>query len=124
MSPLYDINSVSSLSRSRLSPSFSPSLSPCPQVSPDLALCVLQCAATGPINLLNVCCCFCCSVLFSLHFPLCPTGQGRWPSSLSLVLLEVSSVKGSFSSPLLPMACSRGICWVFSTCLYSLDFIM
>ncbi|KAK2856687.1 hypothetical protein Q5P01_005422 [Channa striata] len=57
------------------------------------------------------CCCFCCSVFLSLHFPLSPTGQGRWPPTLSLVLLEVSSVKGSFSSPLLPMACSRGICW-------------
>ncbi|KAK2849196.1 hypothetical protein Q5P01_009030 [Channa striata] len=90
----------------------------------------IWCCVSSSVQLLVLltcsmfCCCFCCSVLFSLHFPLCPTGQGRWPSSLSLVLLEVSSVKGSFSSPLLPMACSRGNCWVFSTCLYSLDFIM
>ncbi|KAF3690242.1 hypothetical protein EXN66_Car005914 [Channa argus] len=34
--------------------------------------------------------------LFSLHFPLILTGQGRWLPTLSLVLLEVSSVKLSF----------------------------
>ncbi|KAK2844078.1 hypothetical protein Q5P01_010737 [Channa striata] len=124
MSPLYNINSVSFLSRSRLSPSLSPSLCPCLQVSPDLALCVLQSQLLALLTCPKFSCCFCCSVLFSLHFPFSPTGQGRWLPTLSLVLLEVSSVKGSFSSPLLPMACSRGICWVFFKCLYSLDFIM
>ncbi|KAK2837129.1 hypothetical protein Q5P01_014341 [Channa striata] len=94
-------------------------------VSPALELCLFQCAATGPTNLPNVLLLLSllCSFL-SLNFLLTPTGQGRWPPTLSLVLLDVSSVKGSFSSPLLPMGCSRGICWVFSKCLYSLGFIM
>uniref|UniRef100_A0A3Q1JNA3 C-type lectin domain-containing protein n=1 Tax=Anabas testudineus TaxID=64144 RepID=A0A3Q1JNA3_ANATE len=33
--------------------------------------------------------------------------QGRWPPTLSLVLLELSSVKGSFSSPLSPRSALR-----------------
>ncbi|KAF3689300.1 hypothetical protein EXN66_Car004972 [Channa argus] len=50
---------------------------------------------------------FCCSFLFSLHFPLTPASQDRWLPTLSLVLLEVSSIKGNFSSSLLPRAFSR-----------------
>ncbi|KAF3705990.1 hypothetical protein EXN66_Car021681 [Channa argus] len=39
----------------------------------------------------------CCSRVFCFsHFPVTPIGQGSWPSTLSLVLLEVSSVKGVF----------------------------
>ncbi|KAK2844077.1 hypothetical protein Q5P01_010736 [Channa striata] len=99
-------------------------LCPCLHVSPALELCVSRLQLLVLLTCPMFFCCFRCSVLFPLRFPLTPTGQGRWPPTLSLVLLEVSSVKGSFSSPLLPMACSRGICWVFFKCLYSLDFIM
>ncbi|XP_067342794.1 phospholipid phosphatase-related protein type 5-like isoform X3 [Channa argus] len=88
------------------------------------------CVSSVQLPILPTCIMFCCcflllfSFLFSLHFPLTPTGQGRWSSTLSLVLLEISSVKGSFSSPLLPRSYSRRICWVASTYLCSLDFIL
>lgn len=49
--------------------------------------------------------CFVCSLLLLFllsNFPLIPTCQCRWPPTLSLVQLKVSSIKGSFSSPILP----------------------
>ena len=113
------------LSRSCLCPPLSPSLCPFLQVSPGFeAVCLPACSYWSYQSAWCFVVAFCCSVLFSLPFPLTPTGRGRWPSTLSLVLLEVSSVKGSFSSPLLPMACSRGNCWVLFIYLYNLDFIL
>ncbi|KAF3696869.1 hypothetical protein EXN66_Car012548 [Channa argus] len=67
-------------------------------------LCVFQGTATDPTNLPNASFVAFVALLFSLStFQITP-GRGRLPPTLSLVLLEISSVKGSFSSPLLPMA--------------------
>lgn len=62
-------------------------------------------------------------VVFSSLFPLTPTKQGRWPPTPSQVLLEVSYVKGSFSSPVsLSAAQVRLLPLFWYTILYTVLF--
>lgn len=48
---------------------------------------------------------------WSFLSPLTLTGWGRWPPTLSVVLLKISSIKGRFFSPLPPRACLRSGSW-------------
>lgn len=50
------------------------------------------------LTCLVICLLLVVALLSILLFPHTPTGQGRWPPTLSLVLLDVSSIKMTFSS--------------------------
>uniref|UniRef100_A0A3Q1H9T8 C-type lectin domain-containing protein n=1 Tax=Anabas testudineus TaxID=64144 RepID=A0A3Q1H9T8_ANATE len=85
MPPFQVINFVSSLSCSCVSPSLSPSLCTFLQVSS-----AWSCTSPESSSSAQYSCCLLLSllpsVLFSLLFPLSPTGRGRLPPTMSLVL--------------------------------------
>lgn len=70
----------------------------------------VRCTIADPTDLPNVCLLLSVTLLFSILFPLTPTSRGLWPPTLSPVLLEVSSIKESFSSPL-PSSAASAWCW-------------